>query len=607
MKFTSLILTILAAAVLFSTACNTYYIPPPPVTITLNNFTPSLVITSVDSQGNLVPATLQLQAAVANSPNQTILYSVGQQGNYVPGGNNVLGFISSTGVYTAPAVLPFPNNVVTVQGIAQADANQVATTNITLLNQSANPTAIAPSTVTVGQNTTFNVVGNFFAPGATVSLSGANLGPVQFISPQQVKIAATITTPGLLSLTINNPDSQNVTNAVAIRSQPASPPTSSAVAVLIGAAGKDSSGNTITATKAYIPEPASLAVVNLEANKQIRSVVMPTGYQPTMVAADPSHNQLVAASAASNLLQLIDGNSDQVTQSLAAPVSTTTTVDGQTCIICGLIVDSPRGLAILDTSIGYMSLDLSTGVASAALVAPAAANFAYDANTQKIYAPFTGGNGGGVNVIDLAARTVVQAQPSAGINFGTAPDTAAFDPGTAVLNVGDRDAGTFLGLNFNNATTNASTVTVPATPYTVTNGCIGTWSNVDLDFTSHLGWFANQGGCVAVAELPRAPASGPPGQAASLRWSQLPIGPDGLPWTNTPIGQTPSLAVFVGADGRAYGLAVRGDGTVLVKMDLKLLQSANAVVGGADANQVDATNVTVNGARVSAMVFIPLR
>jgi hypothetical protein len=276
-------------------------------------------------------------------------------------------------------------------------------------------------------------------------------------------------------------------------------------------------------------------------------------------------------------------------------------------MICGLIVDSPRGVAILDTAAGYMSLNLSTGAASVPLAAPAAANFAYDPNSQKIYAPFTGANGGGVNVIDLAAGTVAQAQPTAGINFGTAPDAVAFDPATAVLNVGDRNTGTFLGLNFNNATTSGSTVTVPATPYVVTNGCIGTWSNLDLDFTTHLGWFANNGGCVAVAALPQAPASGPPGQAAALHWTQLPPGPDGLPWTNTPPGATPSLAVFVGADGRAYGLAVRGDGTELLKMDLVLLQTANAVVGGSDANQVDATNVTVNGNRVSALVYIPLR
>src|SRR6185312_13578948 len=130
----------LAVLALTSAACNTYYIPPPPVSIVLTNFTPDLVISSLDSAGNLVASTLQLSAAVNNSPDTGIIYSVGQDGQYVQGGSNALGFVNAQGVYTAPLVVPTPN-IVTVLAVAHVDSHKQATTTITLLN----PTATATS------------------------------------------------------------------------------------------------------------------------------------------------------------------------------------------------------------------------------------------------------------------------------------------------------------------------------------------------------------------------------------------------------------------------------------------------------------------------------
>lgn len=595
---------LLLGAALALTACNTYYIPPPPVSVVLNNFTPNLVIKTINSNGDLVPATLQLSAAVANSPNQNLIYSVGQLGNFVTGGSNALGFVSSAGVYTAPQVVPIPNEVV-IQAVAQVDPTQKATTTITLLNQPANPTSLTPSIVTTGGTYTFDLQGNYFAPNATAQLSGALMNSVQIVSPQEAKVNATITAPGLLSLSLNNPVSAGDTNAVFIRSQPSSPPTSGAVAVII-AKVRGAGGTLVNATKAYVPEPSGLAVVNLDTNQQIASIPMPNGFVATLAAAHPSADEIVVADAATNILQVVDADHDLVISSLALPSLTPTTVDGASCEVCGLMVDSARHRAILDTGSGYFSVDLTSGAATVPIAAPPAANFAYDPTTQRIYAPFANASGSGVNVIDLAQNTVTAALPGQGQIYGSGTDSATLDPATSLLTVGDAATGNLLAMNFNSALASTGTVQAPASSYTITGGCPGSWNAMNLEFTSHLGWFANLGQCVAVASLPAAPASGAPGGVTNVKWAVLPNAADGLPWGNSPLGSPHTLAVFLGLDGRAFGLAVRQDGLMLAKVDLLLLQSANPVSGGRDANQVDAQNVTVNGQTVSALTYIAL-
>lgn len=590
---------------LLGSGCDTYYIPPPPVSITLTSPDTSLVITTEDSAGALVASTMQLQGTVSNSNDTGIIYSVGQFGVYSVGGNNVVGFVDPNGVYTAPTVVPNPNEV-TVLAVAHVDSTQRATTTITLQNPTALTTTVTPSVVTQGQNVTFDLIGQNYATGAVVDLSGAQLGPVQLISNTEIKVAANIQSPGLLSLGVSNPFPFGSTDSLAIRSQPTTPASSSAVAVIVGAAGNDSSGNPITATKAYLPEPGSLAVVNVDANRQIASVAMPAGFTANLVAADPAQNQVIAASFASNLVQVVDGNHEQVVQTFTAPVSGTTTVDGTTCAICGLLVDSSRHEAILDTASGYFTLNLDDGTTSTPLAAPAAANFTYDPNTQRIYAPYATSGGSGMNVVDLVAGTVTPVAPGNGVLFGAAADAATLDPATHLVTVGDSGSGVFLSLNFNTGGPQAGSQPAPATPFSISGGCAGTWNAMDLDFTSHLGWFANLGGCVAVAAMPPGAGSGPSGPPGSIQWAQIPPAPDGITWTNTPLGSPHSVAVYTGPDGRAYGLAVRGDSAYLLKMDLALLQTATPIVGGGDANQVDPTMVTVNGQTVSALTYIVL-
>ena len=597
----SLVLSLLLSSLLLAAGCNTYYIPPPSTSISLDSAAPSLVITTVDSNGATVPNTLQFSGRVFNNANTTVLYSVGYDGQYVPGGDNIYGTISSSGVYTAPAVVPTPN-VVTVQAVAQADPTQTATATITLLNPPANVTSVSPAVVTAGQSYTLDLTGTNFAPGSTVNVSGAQTGTPQLLSATEIKVPVAVNASGLLSISVVNPDAAGMANTASLRSQPSAPPASSAVAVLIAKVGQNGSV-AVTGTKAYVPLQATLAVVNLDAGRQMQSVAMPNGYSADLAAADPVHQHVVVASRTSNILQIVDANTDQIIGSLTTPASTTTTVDGASCEICALMVDSSHGLAILDTANGYLTVNLATGAASAPLAAPAAANFAYNPATERIYAPV----GTGVEVIDLVQSSVSAARIAGGnVLYGTGLDTAAFDAGTALLTVGDKNSGTYLSLNFNGALSSGSDVQVAASPFSFGAGCAGLWNGVNLDPTTHVGWFANQGACIAIAALPPAAASGTPGPPSHIVWARVPAGPDGGGWVNTPTGEPSTLAVYIGADSHTYGLALRGDRQVLLKTDLTLLTTAAPMAGSSDSTQVDPTHATANGQTVSALDYINL-
>ncbi|MGH9487578.1 MAG: hypothetical protein ACRD04_08300 [Terriglobales bacterium] len=688
-------------------ACDTYYIPPPPLAISLTAATSALVISSLDSNGEIIPSTVPLEGQVTNSTNTNIIYSVGQDGNYVPGGNAIYGYIDENGNYTAPLVVPNPNEVV-VQAAAQVDPTNTATWTFTLENPTALVSNVTPAQVTAGQPATFNVTGINFAAGATVSMSGADITSTQLISPTEMQVAAQIEQPGMLGLSVVNPFPFGPPNSFLVRSLPTSPATSSAIAVTVASAGSDANANltllgaqpataaatsvgvklpaqvssgvlsvtgsgitgsplgcqvqlesvqaggtaapsetalfaftpadtyqamsvpaagTIVAvftctvyptagsitvafnslpiTEAYVPQPDSLAVVDLDSSQQIASVLMPSGYQPSMAAADPAENQVIVASTDSNILEIVNSNLNTVTGSFTVPVSSSTTVNGLSCKVCALMVDSARHEAILDTAAGYFTLNLDNGITSTPIAAPASANFSYDPLTQRIFVPYASSGGSGVQLIDLHPVSVSEAEPLGSL-FGSATGTATWDATSGVLSAGDTVSGAYLALNLNNAKTANGTSQAPAAPFSITAGCAQPWHGMDVDLVGHLGWLANLGNCIAVAGLSQAAVNGTPAAPSPIRWAFVPNAPNGVSWQNSQLAQPPTLAAYTGSDGRAYGLELSSDGTMLLNVDLGLLQSAAAVSGGVDTNEVNPAQATRNGQTVSALTFIPL-
>ncbi|MGH9483967.1 MAG: YncE family protein [Terriglobales bacterium] len=593
---------------LVASACNTYYIPPPPLSIYLAAPTSDLVISALNNDGQVVPSTLALQGVVSNSPNTTILYSVGQQGIYVAGGNAIYGYITPDGTYQAPLVVPTPNKVV-IKAAAQADTTETATWTLTLLNPTALVTSVTPATVTAGLPASLDVIGTNFAQGATVNMSGASITSTNLISPTEMKVSATIEQPGMLGLSVINPDPFGPPNSMLVRSLPSNPPTSSAIAVTAGVVGSDANGNPVTASEAYVPRPSALAVVNLDTGQQIGTVNMPSGFQPSLAAADPAGNEILVASFSSDILQVVDTRQDAVTHSFKAPVATSVTINGGTCMICAMVVDSARHDAILDTAAGYFTLDLSTGKTSTPVHAPASLNFAYDSETQRVFVPYasgTGSSGSGVYILNLQQGTKVSVTPQ-GASFGAQTTSATWDPTSGILTAAaDSDASTFVSLNLNNAQQSNGSSATPASQFTVTSGCPLPWRGMGVDLVGHLGWLANAGGCIAVAGLPEAAVNGTPAQPNPLHWARVPAAPDGLAWQSSTLEQPSTIAAYTGSDGRAYGLVLRQDGQYLLKVDLGLLQQATALDGGYDANQVDPTHATQNGQTVSSITYIRL-
>src|SRR5271168_1819999 len=75
----------------------------------------------------IVEATQQFSATVTGTTNLAVTWEV----NGIAGGSSTLGKINSSGLYTAPAVLPTPASL-TITAVSAADAKAVASSAVTV-------------------------------------------------------------------------------------------------------------------------------------------------------------------------------------------------------------------------------------------------------------------------------------------------------------------------------------------------------------------------------------------------------------------------------------------------------------------------------------------
>jgi uncharacterized protein (DUF1800 family) len=124
--------------------------------------------------------------------------------NGIPGGDSVVGTISSSGLYTAPGVLPSPSNV-TIRATSNADTTKFGTSATSLLNPIPLLTDVNPRTIGVGL-ITLNVVGGRYVAGATINF-GSTILPATIVSSSH--LSATFTIPssqtGNISVSVSNP------------------------------------------------------------------------------------------------------------------------------------------------------------------------------------------------------------------------------------------------------------------------------------------------------------------------------------------------------------------------------------------------------------------
>lgn len=108
-----------------------------PVSVTVSPKTPNVQASK----------TQQFTATVANTSNTAVTWQV----NNVTGGNSMVGTISATGLYTAPATVP-ASNPVTVKAISVADNTKSDTATVTITPAVA--VTVSPKTATVVTSTT---------------------------------------------------------------------------------------------------------------------------------------------------------------------------------------------------------------------------------------------------------------------------------------------------------------------------------------------------------------------------------------------------------------------------------------------------------------------
>ena len=136
-----------------------------------------------------VNTTMQFSATVANAITQTVDWSV----NGAPGGNSTVGLISTTGLYTAPAVPP-PGGAVAVQAASTVSPSAVGIATVTITTPPPGPVliSVSPNSGTQGTNVPVMIAGSNFQTGATVAVGGIGISVINVTVVSSTQIAATI-------------------------------------------------------------------------------------------------------------------------------------------------------------------------------------------------------------------------------------------------------------------------------------------------------------------------------------------------------------------------------------------------------------------------------
>jgi len=164
--------------------------PPPPAGVQVSVSPPTANIRAGDS--------FPFSAAVSGSTNTIVSWSITGTAGSPP----VIGTISASGNYTAPATLPNPN-FITVRATSAADTSASGSSSVTLLNPTPIVTGINPSSVGTG-NFTLTLTGSKFVAGAQV-LFGTTPLQTTFGSATQLTATGSANSSGTYAVSVSNP------------------------------------------------------------------------------------------------------------------------------------------------------------------------------------------------------------------------------------------------------------------------------------------------------------------------------------------------------------------------------------------------------------------
>ena len=163
---------------------------------------PGISVTVTPGSATLLTgATQQFTAAVQNSADQSVTWAV----NGMLGGSSAVGFVSASGLYTAPAAPPSPSTV-TVQATSVAFPSATGSASVTVKYPAPIISSVSPNPVTIG-SFTLTVNGAGFQNGAVVKLGGTALSTA-YSSSSQLSATGSTSTLGNVPVTVLNPDGQ---------------------------------------------------------------------------------------------------------------------------------------------------------------------------------------------------------------------------------------------------------------------------------------------------------------------------------------------------------------------------------------------------------------
>ena len=158
-------------------------------------------------QAQLRPGqTVQFTASVTGTTNTQVVWKV----NGAVGGNATVGTISSTGFYTAPAVLGnVPNLTINAPSVLDSQSSN-APAYVSLLSNLPVVTSALPAPLPVG-SFTIAVGGSNFLNGAQIIFAGTML-PTTFISSTSLTATGTSSAAGTVALQVINPGTGSPTS-----------------------------------------------------------------------------------------------------------------------------------------------------------------------------------------------------------------------------------------------------------------------------------------------------------------------------------------------------------------------------------------------------------
>jgi uncharacterized protein (DUF1800 family) len=133
--------------------------------------------------------------------------------NGVLGGDAKVGTVDSKGLYTAPALIPTPNNVVTITSLAKNFPQDTpGAVTVSVLNPIPIINTVTPSSFTEG-TMTITISGSQFIYGAQIFWNGVAV-PTTYVSGTELAASISALNPGTYPLMVGNPDPGAANSAV---------------------------------------------------------------------------------------------------------------------------------------------------------------------------------------------------------------------------------------------------------------------------------------------------------------------------------------------------------------------------------------------------------